>query len=85
MFMTDHGVLEGDYVTTLAQSCHARSVSLAPDGRVSDRAIFMLQTYADGRHESPNEINRDLVTRDLIAWLDGVIDRGRRAPAAVTG
>jgi alpha-beta hydrolase superfamily lysophospholipase len=27
------------------------------------------KTYADGRHESLNETNRDLVTRDLIAWL----------------
>jgi len=29
--------------------------------------------YPDGRHETLNEINRDEVTRDLIAWLDGVI------------
>lgn len=28
--------------------------------------------YPDGRHESLNEINRDAVTRDLIAWLDAV-------------
>ncbi len=30
------------------------------------------QLYPDGRHETLNEINRDEVTRDLIAWLDGV-------------
>ena len=35
------------------------------------------KVYSDGRHESLNEINRDVVTRDLIVWLDGVIDRGR--------
>jgi len=29
--------------------------------------------YPDGRHETLNEINRDEVTRDLIAWLDGAI------------
>jgi alpha-beta hydrolase superfamily lysophospholipase len=29
--------------------------------------------YPDGRHETLNEINRDEVTRDLIAWLDGVV------------
>jgi alpha-beta hydrolase superfamily lysophospholipase len=29
--------------------------------------------YPDDRHETLNEINRDEVTRDLIAWLDGVI------------
>ena len=28
--------------------------------------------YPDARHETLNEINRDEVTRDLIAWLDGV-------------
>ena len=29
--------------------------------------------YKDARHETLNEINRDEVTRDLIAWLDGVV------------
>jgi alpha-beta hydrolase superfamily lysophospholipase len=29
--------------------------------------------YPGARHETLNEINRDEVTRDLIAWLDGVI------------
>ena len=28
--------------------------------------------YADARHELFNEINRDEVTRDLIAWLEGL-------------
>jgi alpha-beta hydrolase superfamily lysophospholipase len=40
------------------------------------------KTYADGRHESLNETNRDLVTRDLIAWLDGV---NRPRPAGTKG
>jgi alpha-beta hydrolase superfamily lysophospholipase len=31
------------------------------------------QLYPGGRHETLNEINRDAVTRDLIAWLDGVV------------
>jgi len=31
------------------------------------------KVYQDGRHESLNETNREEVTRDLIAWLDGVI------------
>ena len=26
--------------------------------------------YPDARHETLNELNRDEVTRDLIAWLD---------------
>jgi alpha-beta hydrolase superfamily lysophospholipase len=38
------------------------------------------KVYSDGRHESFNETNRDVVTRDLIAWLDGVIDRRGRIP-----
>jgi len=28
--------------------------------------------YVDARHELFNETNRDEVTRDLIAWLDGI-------------
>ena len=31
--------------------------------------------YPDARHETLNETNRDAVTRDLIAWLDGVVAR----------
>jgi alpha-beta hydrolase superfamily lysophospholipase len=30
-----------------------------------------LRLYPDSRHELINETNRDQVTRDLIAWLDG--------------
>lgn len=29
--------------------------------------------YPDGRHETINETNRDEVTRDLVAWLDGAV------------
>jgi alpha-beta hydrolase superfamily lysophospholipase len=38
-------------------------------------AVFdvRLQLYADGRHELFNEINRQEVTDDLIAWLDEVV------------
>ena len=28
--------------------------------------------YPGARHETLNETNRDEVTRDLIAWLDGI-------------
>jgi alpha-beta hydrolase superfamily lysophospholipase len=31
--------------------------------------------YPDARHETLNEINRDEVERDLLAWLDGVLAR----------
>ena len=29
--------------------------------------------YPDAHHELVNEINRDEVTRDLIAWIDSVL------------
>lgn len=29
--------------------------------------------YPEGRHEMLNEVNRDEVTRDLLAWIDGVL------------
>jgi alpha-beta hydrolase superfamily lysophospholipase len=32
-----------------------------------------LQLYPDARHELVNEINRDEVTRDLIAWFDAQV------------
>ena len=31
--------------------------------------------YPGARHETLNETNRDEVTRDLIAWLDGVVGK----------
>jgi alpha-beta hydrolase superfamily lysophospholipase len=31
--------------------------------------------YAEARHETLNETNRDEVTRDLISWLDGVVSK----------
>jgi alpha-beta hydrolase superfamily lysophospholipase len=31
--------------------------------------------YPDARHETLNETSRDEVTRDLIAWLDGVVGK----------
>ena len=31
--------------------------------------------YPGARHETLNEMNRDEVTRDLIAWLDGVVGK----------
>ena len=31
-----------------------------------------IKTYADGRHEMFNEINRDEVRADLLAWLDRI-------------
>ena len=39
--------------------------------------------YPLGRHESLNEINRDEVTRDLIAWLDAVVASGPPPPSSV--
>jgi alpha-beta hydrolase superfamily lysophospholipase len=45
-------------------------------GRLSDVTV---QVYEDARHEVYNEINRDEVIADLVAWLDRI-----SAPAAAT-
>jgi alpha-beta hydrolase superfamily lysophospholipase len=37
--------------------------------------------YPGARHETLNETNRDEVTRDLIAWLDGVVAQDGVRPA----
>jgi alpha-beta hydrolase superfamily lysophospholipase len=37
-----------------------------------------LLLYPEARHELVNEINRDRVTQDLIAWLDARLKRVRR-------
>jgi alpha-beta hydrolase superfamily lysophospholipase len=31
------------------------------------------RAYPEGRHESLNEVNREEVTHDLIAWLDSIV------------
>lgn len=36
--------------------------------------------YPEARHELFNEINRDEVTRELLAWLDEATGRGRSPP-----
>jgi alpha-beta hydrolase superfamily lysophospholipase len=41
--------------------------------RVAGLTGVTYKPYPEGRHEMLNEINRDEVTRDLIAWLDRVI------------
>ena len=38
-------------------------------------ARLTTRIYPDARHETLNELNRDEVTRDLIAWLDGVMGK----------
>jgi alpha-beta hydrolase superfamily lysophospholipase len=42
-----------------------------------------VRRYADGRHEMLNEINREEVKADLIAWIEGVLAKagGARANA----
>jgi alpha-beta hydrolase superfamily lysophospholipase len=48
------------------------------DGLIADLtahgfARLTIRLYPGARHETLNETNRDEVTRDLIAWLDGVV------------
>jgi alpha-beta hydrolase superfamily lysophospholipase len=40
--------------------------------------------YPEGRHEMLNETNRDEVTRDLVTWLDRIVERAPRPQAAAT-
>jgi alpha-beta hydrolase superfamily lysophospholipase len=41
--------------------------------RAAGLGAVTYREYPDARHETLNEINRDEVTRDLIAWLNAVI------------
>jgi alpha-beta hydrolase superfamily lysophospholipase len=43
--------------------------------RTAGLAQVTYKEYPDARHETLNEINRDEVTRDLIVWLDSVVER----------
>ncbi len=36
-----------------------------------------IKIYPDGRHEMLNDINRDEVTADWLAWIDATTRRGR--------
>ena len=50
-----------------------RGVDRRPNGAGFTRLTTRI--YPGARHETLNETNRDEVTRDLIAWLDGVVGR----------
>jgi alpha-beta hydrolase superfamily lysophospholipase len=45
---------------------------LVADLRAAGLTKLTTRIYPGARHETLNETNRDEVTRDLIAWLDGV-------------
>ncbi len=57
--------------------------SLVEAFRAAGFSRLQVRIYPDARHEILNETNRDEVTRDLIAWLDGAI--GARAPSSAAG
>ena len=44
--------------------------AVAEQYRKAGLGNITIKTYADGRHEMFNEINRDEVRADLLAWLD---------------
>ena len=48
---------------------------LIADLRVAGFAKLTTRIYPGARHETLNETNRDEVTADLIAWLDGAVGR----------
>ena len=57
--------------------------SLVEAFRAAGFSRLQVRIYPDARHEILNETNRDEVTRDLIAWLDGAI--GARPPWSEAG
>jgi alpha-beta hydrolase superfamily lysophospholipase len=48
---------------------------LIADLKAAGFAKLTTRIYPGARHETLNETNRDEVTRDLIAWLDGVVGK----------
>lgn len=46
---------------------------LAGRMRAMDFSGVQSKVYADTRHESLNEVNRDAVMADFVAWVDGVV------------
>ena len=53
----------------------ANIASLIADLKAAGFTRLTTRIYPDARHETLNEVNREEVTRDLIAWLDGVAAR----------
>jgi alpha-beta hydrolase superfamily lysophospholipase len=53
----------------------ANIAGLIGDLKAAGLTRLTTRIYPDARHETLNETNRDEVTRDLIAWLDGVVAR----------
>ncbi len=49
---------------------------LAAEYEASGHTDVTLELYTDGRHEMLNEINRDEVTDDVLAWIDGALNGG---------
>ena len=48
---------------------------LIADLKAAGFAKLTTRLYPGARHQTLNEMNRDEVTRDLIAWLDGVVGK----------
>ena len=46
---------------------------LIADLKAAGFSQLTTRIYPEARHETLNETNRDEVTRDLVAWLDGVV------------
>ena len=67
--------------TCRSTSFPASAIRSAPISRLHRRAQgagftkLTTRIYPGARHETLNETNRDEVTRDLLAWLDGVVGR----------
>jgi alpha-beta hydrolase superfamily lysophospholipase len=66
-------VIAGDQDPAAAMGAHP--IALADALRAAGVPVD-LKLYQDARHELLNETNRDEVTRDVVAWFDGVLSRG---------
>jgi alpha-beta hydrolase superfamily lysophospholipase len=65
-------VIAGDQDPAAAMGANATSLA---KGLEAAGVEHDLRLYEDARHELLNETNRDEVTADVIAWLDGAVAR----------
>lgn len=60
-------------------SAGKRLTHLADALRATGNRHVQLRVYPEARHEVLNELNRDEVTADILAWLEQALALGRPA------
>ena len=67
-------MITGEMDAASGMSAHAREL----EKRLRDGGLDVTARYYPGaRHELLNEVNRDEVTADVVAWIDAVVGTGR--------